>query len=126
MKIRERHVDLGAFAFFQGAQGVPLTETLNEIRATHNEKRAKLREQSTRTQKPFEATIETLQQLRPTVDAAWNEMLRRHGVHAPPIVLAGLIAILGLVALVVDAIFLGPGLDGLGISDPALQAFLVL
>lgn len=121
MRIREKHVDLGAFAFFQGAQGVPLAETLHEIRATHNEKRAKLQEQSTRTQKPFEATIQTLQQLRPTVDAAWNEMLRRYGVHAPPIVLAGLIAILGMVALVVDAILLGPALDGVGLSDPVLQ-----
>ena len=48
-------------------------------------------------------------------------MLRRVGHHVPPVATAVLIVFLGLGALVIDSILLGPGLDAVGISDPVVQ-----
>jgi hypothetical protein len=113
--------DLAAFAFYQGAQGMSLDETLREIASSHEQERAKLEEESVRREKPLEATVQRLERLRPRVDAAWTELLRRIGYHAPPITTAILMAFLGIGALIIDSILLGPGLDAVGISDPVVQ-----
>ena len=36
--------DLAAFAFYQGAHGMPLDDTLREIATSHDQNRAKLEE----------------------------------------------------------------------------------
>jgi hypothetical protein len=113
--------DLAAFAFYQGAHGMPIDETLREVATSHEQDRAKLEEESVRRQKPLEAVIHRLARLQPRVDAAWSELLRRIGYHAPPVATAYLIAFLGIGALVIDAILLGPGLDAIGIADPVVQ-----
>lgn len=121
MRHQQKDIDLAAYAFYQGAHGMPLAETLKEIRAIHDNKRAKLREQSVRVQKPLEATIQQLERQRPQVDAAWSDIVRKLGIHAPSIVPALFMAALGFLALIVDAILLAPGLDAVGISDPGFQ-----
>lgn len=113
--------DLGAFAFYQGAHDAPLEETVKEIVATHDVERAKLQQESLRREKPLEAVVDRLTQQRPNVDAAWNALVQRLGPNTPPVVAAVIVGMLGLAALVVDALFLAPGLDAVGISDPALQ-----
>ena len=121
LKAKTNVVDLAAFAFYQGAHGVPIDETHREIDSTHDKERAKAEEESVRRQKPIEAQVETLEHRRGIVDAAWNDVLRRSGHHEPPVATAFLVSLLGLSALAVDAVLLGPGLDALGISDPAVQ-----
>lgn len=118
--------DLAAFAFYQGAQGMPLEETLREIATSHDEDRAKLQEESARREKPLEAAVQKLERQRPRIDAAWNEILSRLGYHAPPVATAYLIAFFGLGALVIDAILLGPGLDAIGLADPVVQLIAAL
>jgi len=118
---KPKDIDLTAFAFYQGAQGISLDETRREIQATHDKEQAKLEEESVRREKPLEATIQKLERLRPQVDAAWDDMLRRVGHHTPSIAAAVLIAFLGVGALVIDAVLLGPGFDAVGVSDPAVQ-----
>jgi hypothetical protein len=113
--------DLAAFAFYQGAHGMPLDETLREVAASHDQDRARLEEESVRREKPLEAAVHKLERQQPRIDAAWNGLLRRIGYHAPPVATAYLIAFLGLGALVIDAILLGPGLDAIGIADPVEQ-----
>lgn len=113
--------DLAALAFYQGAHGMPLDETLREIATSHDEDRAKLEEESVRREKPLEAAVHKLERQQPRIDAAWNELLRRTGYHAPPVATAYLIAFLGIGALVIDAILLGPGLDAVGLADPVVQ-----
>jgi hypothetical protein len=113
--------DLAAFAFYQGAQGMPLDETLREVATSHDQDGAKLEEESVRREKPLEAAVHKLERLQPRIDAAWNELLGPTGYHAPPVATAYLIAFLGLGALVIDAILLGPGLDAIGVADPAVQ-----
>ncbi len=120
-KTKLKDIDLTAFAFYQGGQGISLDETQREIKATHDKERAKLEEKSIRREKPLEAIIQKLEHSRPGVDAAWNEVLRQVGYHAPPVAAAVLIAFLGIGALVIDAILLGPGFDAVGVSDPAVQ-----
>jgi hypothetical protein len=83
--------------------------------------RAKLQQQSLRREKPLEALADRLTQQCPQVDAAWNVLVRRLGPNTPPVIAAVIAGTLGLAALVVDALFLGPGLDAVGISDPTLQ-----
>jgi tetrahydromethanopterin S-methyltransferase subunit G len=118
---KPRTIDLAAFAFRAGAHGTSLVEILREIAASHEQERAKLEEESVRREKPLEAIVQRLERLRPRVDAAWTELLQRIGHHAPPLFTAILIAVLGVAALVIDAILLGPGLDAVGVSDPAMQ-----
>jgi len=113
--------DLAAFAFYQGAHGMPLGETLCEIATSHEQDRAKLEEESVRREKPLEAAVHKLERIQPRIDAAWSELLRQIGYHAPPVATALLIVFLGIGALIVDAILLGPGLDAISISDPAVQ-----
>jgi hypothetical protein len=113
--------DLADFAFYQGAQGMPLDETLREIATSHDQDRAKLEEESVRREKPLEAAVQKLERQQPRIDAAWSELLGRTGYHAPPVATAYLIAFLGIGALVIDAILLGPGLDAVGIADPTVQ-----
>jgi len=120
-KTDSKDIDLTSFAFYQGGQGIPLDETRREIIATHDKERTRLEEESVRREKPLEAIIERLEQQRPRVDAAWNELLGRIGRHEPPVAAAFLIAFLGIGALVVDAILLGPGFDAIGVSDPIVQ-----
>jgi hypothetical protein len=115
--------DLAAFAFYQGAHGMPLDQTLREVATSHEQDRAKLEEESVRKQKPLEAVIHRLERQQPRIDAAWSELLRRIGYHAPAVTTAYLIAFLGIGALVIDAILLGPGLDAIGIADPVFQFF---
>jgi hypothetical protein len=113
--------NLAAFAFYQGAHGMPLNETLREVATSHEQDRAKLEEESVRREKPLEAEVRRLERVQPRIDGAWNELLRRVGYHAPPVATAFLIAFLGMGALIIDAILLGPGLDAIGIADPAVQ-----
>jgi len=113
--------NLDAYAFFAGAHDVPLKDTLTEIEAAHSMERAKIEQESVKRQKPFEARIDQLERQRHDVDAAWESIVRRLGLHEPPIASAITIAVLGLAALAVDAVLLGPGLDALGIADPVLQ-----
>ena len=113
--------DLADFAFYQGSQGMPLDETVREVATSHDQDRAKLEEESVRREKPLEAAVQKLERFQPRIDAAWKELLGRTGYHAPPVVTAYLIAFLGLGALVIDAILLGPGLDAIGIADPTVQ-----
>lgn len=113
--------DLAAFAFYQGAHGMQLDETLREVTTSHEQDRAKLEEASVRREKPLEAVVHKLERIQPRIEAAWNELLRRIGYHTPPVATAFLIVFLGIGALVIDAILLGPGLDAISISDPTVQ-----
>src|ERR1039458_3329122 len=113
--------DLDTFAFYQGAYGMSLEETLREVATSHEQDRAKLEEESVRREKPLEALVHKLERIQPRIDAAWNELLRRIGYHTPPVATAFLIVFLGIGALVIDAILLGPGLDAISISDPTVQ-----
>jgi len=116
-----RTVDINHFAFYQGAQGVPFTETSKEIEALYRQQKSKLEESSAHRQKPLEATVEKLEFIRPRVERAWQEIEQRLGPHTPPVATAFLVAFLAAAALVIDSILLAPGLDALGISDPVLQ-----
>jgi hypothetical protein len=113
--------DLADFAFYQGAQGMPLDETLREVATSHDQDRAKLEEESVRREKPLEAAVQKLERQQPRIDAAWKDILGRSGYYAPPVATAYLIAFLGIGALVIDAILLGPGLDAIGVADPTVQ-----
>ena len=62
------------------------------------------------------AAVQKLERVQPRIDAAWNELQRRVGYLSPPVATAFLIMFLGIGALVVDAILLGPGLDAIGIQ----------
>jgi hypothetical protein len=118
--------DLAAFAFYEGSQGMDLDETLREITTYHEQERARLEEESVRREKPLEAIVHKLEHLQPRIDAAWNDLLRRTGYHSPSVATAFLIAFLGIGALVIDAILLGPGLDTIGLSDPIVQLIAAL
>jgi Flp pilus assembly protein TadB len=118
---KPKSMDLEAFAFYQGAHAVPLEETVKEIATAHDMERAKLQEQSIRREKPFEAERARLEQERTEIDAVWNAVVRRLGLNTPSVVPAVVVGLLGLTALVVDALFVAPGLDAVGITDPALQ-----
>ena len=113
--------DLDAFAFYQGAHDVPLNETLLEIASAHNMEQAKLQLESIRREKPLEATIDRIEQRLPETKATWDTLVRRLGHTTPPVATAVIVGLLGLAALLVDALLLGPGLDAVGISDPVLQ-----
>lgn len=118
--------ELAAFAFYQGSQGMDLDETLREVTTHHEQERAKLEEGSVRREKPLEVIVHRLERLQPRIDAAWNELLHRIGYHSPPVATALLIVFLGVGALVIDAILLGPGLDAIGLSDPIVQLIAAL
>ncbi|HEY5215051.1 MAG TPA: hypothetical protein VIJ38_18730, partial [Acidobacteriaceae bacterium] len=75
--------DLAAFAFYQGAHGIALGETLDEIDTSHEQDRARLEEESVRREKPLEAAVHKLERLQPRIDAAWTQLLRRIGYHSP-------------------------------------------
>ncbi len=121
LKSKSNVVDLTAFVFYQGAHRIPLTETLHEIDSAHDKERAKAEEASIRREKPLESTLLALEHRKGSVDAAWDDVLRRLGHHAPSVATAFLVILLGLGALAVDAVLLGPGLDALGLSDPTVQ-----
>jgi len=118
---KRKTLNLDAFAFYQGAQGVPLQHTLEEIAAAHDTERAKLQEESARREKPMEAIIDRLEKHRPEVDDAWGAVARRLGPLTPPAATAIIVGIMGVAALAVDAVLVGPGLDAVGISDPLVQ-----
>jgi hypothetical protein len=120
-KSKSNVVDLAAFAFRGGAHGTSIEDLYREIDSAHDKERAKAEEESVRRHKPFEAQVESLEHRRGIVDAAWNDVLRRLGHHEPPVATAFLVCLLGMAALAVDAVLLGPGLDALGISDLGVQ-----
>jgi Flp pilus assembly protein TadB len=117
----KRPVDIADFAFFQGAQEIPIEETQKEIEALHDRQKARLVEESIPRQKPLEAIVGKLTRRRPDVERAWDEVRERLGNHSPAVFTAFLVAGLGVAALVIDSLLLGPGLDAVGISEPILQ-----
>lgn len=114
-------IDINHFAFYQGAQGIPFTETSREIDALHRQMQSKLDEDSAHKQKPLEAVIEKLEHVQDRVEGAWLEIEQRLGPHSPPVVTAILVGFLALAAQIIDSIMLGPGLDAVGISEPVVQ-----
>jgi Flp pilus assembly protein TadB len=117
----KKPVDIADFAFFQGAQGIPIEETKKEIEALHDRQKARLVEESVPRQKPLEAIADNLKRRRPDVERAWDDARERFGNHSPAVFTAFLVAGLGVGALIIDSLLLGPGLDAIGISEPVLQ-----
>ena len=120
-RLKLKTVDINSFAFYQGAQGIPLKETVNEIEAQSQQAKVRLKEKSIQIQKPIEASAERCEHLRLRVDHAWTGVQDRLGSHAPSVFTAFVVVALGSAALVVDSILLGPGLDAINITDPTLQ-----
>ena len=103
---------LPPFAFYQGAHGMSLAETLCESSSLHTNRTAlQTRRRLGSPGKLLEATVQRLERLRPRIDAAWNELLRRIGHHSPPIATAILIAFLGVGAAWLSSI---PSCSGRG------------
>jgi hypothetical protein len=118
---RMKTVDIADLAFYNGANGIPLTETQHQIHAIHQKEQAKLKAESTKKQKPLEAVVERMEQTRSRVEQAWTDIQNKVGVHSPIVSTAWIVASLALAALLVDCLLLAPSLDVVGISNPILQ-----
>jgi len=114
-------ISIEDYAFYCGAQGVPSEDGLAEIEHHFAQKKSKIEAVSVPLQKPLEAVLYRNSAIRSQVETAWQEMLARFGNHPPPVLMAYVMGVLGIVALLVDAVLTGPSLDALGISDPMLQ-----
>jgi hypothetical protein len=108
-------------AFWNGAHGIGLDETQREIHAIHQKEQSKLKEESAKRQKPIEAIVQHMEQMRPQVERVWADIQRRFGLHPPPVVEALVVAFFAVGAQVVDGILLAPCLDFAGISNPVAQ-----
>jgi len=116
-----KQISIEDYAFYCGAQGVPAEDGLSEIEHNFAQKKSKIEAASVLRQKPLEAVLQRNAAVRPQIETAWREMLARFGNHPPQVFIAYVMGMLGVVALLVDAVLTGPSLDALGISDPVLQ-----
>src|SRR5665213_454328 len=116
-----KQISIEDYAFYCGAQGVPTEDGLSEIEHNFAQKKSKIEGAAVLRQKPLEAVLERNAAVRPQIETAWREMLARFGNHPPQVFMAYVMGMLGVVALLVDAVLTGPSLDALGISDPVLQ-----
>jgi Flp pilus assembly protein TadB len=116
-----KQISIEDFAFYSGAQDVPADEGLVEIEHNFAQKKSKIEAASVLRQTPFKTTLERNAAIRSQVETAWAEVLARFGNHPPPVFLAYVMGLLGVVALLVDAALTGPSLDALNISEPVVQ-----
>jgi len=121
LRLNNKTVSIEDYAFYLGAQHVPADEGLNELDHHFRQEETRIEAASVQKQKPLEAILERNAAKRAKVEAAWKAMHDLFGHHPPPVALFYAIGALGLVALVIDAILTGPGLDALNITDPAIQ-----
>ena len=121
LKLNNKTVSIEDYAFYLGAQHIPVEEGLNELDHHFRQEEARIEATSVLKQKPLEAILERNAAKRAKVEAAWNAMNDLFGHHPPPVALFYAIGALGLVALIIDAILTGPGLDALNITNPAIQ-----
>ena len=117
IKKQPKTVDIADFSFYQGAHGISSSETQREIHAIHQKQQSKLKEESAKRQKPIEAVVERMEQMRPQVERVWADIQRRLGFHSPPVVSAVIVAVLAVCALAVDCVLLAPCLDYLDVRQ---------
>ena len=79
----KKPVDIADFAFFQGAQGIPIEETQKEIEALHDRQKARLVEESVPRQKPLEAIVGNLTRKRQGAERAWEAFPSRRDGSNP-------------------------------------------
>jgi hypothetical protein len=121
LNLKNKTVSIEDYAFYLGGQHIPVAEGLNELDHHFRQEQARIEAASVQKQKPLEAVLDRNNAKRPKVEAAWKAMTDLFDHHPPQVAMFYVLAALGVIALVIDAILTGPSLDILYITDPAFQ-----
>ena len=110
-----------AEGFRDGTQSVDPVITVKEIEAQFGRRQEQQDEAATHRIKSLEAQVETLQQRREDAERHWTNLeFRTEGM--PPQFMLPLCAVLFAIAAIIgEAVFLAPVMDGFGIADFTLQ-----
>ena len=112
---------LEAEGFRDGTQSVDPAITVKEIEAQFGRRRDLEDEAAAYRIKSLEAQAETLQRRKEDADRHWAELEFRTEGMPPQFVLPAVAVACAGAAVVGEAVFLAPVMDGFGIADPALQ-----
>lgn len=110
--------------FRDGAQEVEPTAPLAELNAMFAQQQAAVRHDATDTIKALEAKVSVKECRQSAAEGKWRELSVKTG-ELPPAVMLPIVAVLAsLIAVIAEAIFLAPVMDGFGIPDPTWQYIL--
>lgn len=110
-----------AEGFRDGTQSVDPTITTKEIEAQFARRQEQEDEAATHRIKVLEAQVETLQQRKDDGERHWSDLEFRTEGMPPQFMLPLFAVVFAIAAVIGEAVFLAPVMDGFGIADWALQ-----
>ena len=108
-------------AFYQGAHNGHLEDGLAELQAGFEEEKAEMKKQSITKQKPLEAELDHLGAMARDASRRWAAVQERLGDSVPALAMPLIVALIGAVGLISEALLLAPAMDVLNVTDPNWQ-----
>lgn len=121
MKNRNDARTVEAEGFRDGTQGVNPGTTVKEIEAQFGQREEQENQAAAERIKSLEAQAETLERRKDDSERHWAELEFRTEGMPPQIILPFVAVICAIAAVIGEAVFLAPVMDGFGIADATLQ-----